>query len=70
MKKICRVLNIRKHKLVVFVDAYTNSGKIEQIMFDKGIFSKKPLKSGDCFAIDGSVATNLKGNQIFNNYII
>lgn len=29
MKKICRVLNIRKHKLVVFVDAYTNSGKIK-----------------------------------------
>ena len=65
MKKICRVLNIRKHKLVVFVDAYTNSGKIEQVMFDKGVFSKKPLKCGDCFAIDGALTTNLKGNQIF-----
>ena len=65
MKKICRVLSIRKHKLVVFVDAYTNNDKIEQIMFDKDVFSKKPLKHGDCFAVDGNLTTNLKGHEIF-----
>lgn len=65
MKKICRVLNIRKHKSVVFVDAYTNNDKTEQIMFDKNIFDKNPVKHGDCFAVDGNLATNLKGLEVF-----
>lgn len=65
MKKICRVLNIRKHKSVVFVYAYTNNDEVEQVIFDKNIFDKKSLKHGDYFSVDGNLATNLKGLEVF-----
>lgn len=65
MKLICRALNIRKHKSVVFVDAYTNKGLIEQLMFDKDIFEKTKMKSGDCFSVSGETVKNKNGYQVF-----
>ena len=39
MKKIFRILNVRKHKSVIFAETYTSDGKKEQIVFDKNLFS-------------------------------
>ena len=35
MKKIFRILNIRKHKEVVFANTYTSDGVRQQVVFDK-----------------------------------
>ncbi len=66
MKKIGRILNIRKQKFVVFVDAYTSNQQIEQLMFDRNMFFESGLKRGDCFAMDGNDFTNKNGQQVFN----
>ena len=65
MKLICRVLNIRKHKSVVFIDIYSSNEKKEQIMLERGVFEKKPLKNGDCFAVSGEMGKNDRGADIF-----
>lgn len=66
MKKIGRILNIRKHKFVVFVDAYTNAEQKEQLLFDRNMFLETQLKLGDCFAMEGREGTSKNGQQIFN----
>lgn len=66
MKKIARVLNIRKHKFVVFADAYTNNQRVEQILFDRETFANARLKAGDCLAIEGNEGVSKSGQQIFN----
>ena len=66
MKKIARVLNVRKHKFVVFVDAYTSNQRTKQILFDRETFINARLKTGDCFAIDGVEGNSKSGQQVFN----
>ena len=65
LKKIGRILNVRKQKFVVFVDAFTNSQQIEQLMFDRNMFSETGLKRGDCFAMEGIESTNNNGQSVF-----
>ncbi|MBQ7659183.1 MAG: hypothetical protein IJS26_00360 [Alphaproteobacteria bacterium] len=64
MKKIFRILNVRKHKSVIFAETYTSDGKKEQIVFDKNLYHKKALKKGDCFAATGKFIKNQSGENV------
>ena len=64
MNKIARILNIRKHKLVIFIDAYTSDQKKEQLLLDKKVFVGEQLKVGDCLAIDGDESLSQTGQKV------
>ena len=64
MKKIVRILNIRKHKKVTFLDTYENLGTRLQLLSDNSLLTDAPLSIGDIVSFEGINTTNKRGIPI------
>ena len=64
MKKIIRVLTVRKHKTVTFIDAYQEFGKKIQLMVSNDLLETISLNVGDLMMIDSNETLNRRGNPI------
>ena len=60
-----RVLNIRKHKAIAFLDCYTGERDKQQFMIDKNLVTDNNIKCGDYIKVEGEITTNKNGNLIF-----
>ena len=64
MKKIVRILTIRKHKKVTFLDVFEKVDCRLQLLCKNTIISEHTLSIGDIFCFDGEMTTNKKGDSI------
>ena len=64
MKKIVRILNIRKHKNVSFLDVYEKLGYRFQLMCMNQLLENQNLSIGDLISFEGTETYNKRGNQI------
>lgn len=64
MKKIVRILNIRKHKKVTFLDTYEHLGTRLQLLSDNSLLTNTPLSIGDIVSFEGINTTNKRGIPI------
>ena len=64
MKKIIRVLTVRKHKTVTFIDAYQEFGKKIQLMVFNNLLETISLNVGDLMMVDSNETLNRRGNPI------
>lgn len=71
MKKIVRILNVRKHKNVSFLDVYEKLGNRLQLLCQNSLLSNVSLSIGDIICIEGTSTVNNSGvpiievNQIY-----
>lgn len=71
MKKIVRILNVRKHKNVSFLDVYEKLGNRLQLLCQNSLLSNVSLSIGDILCIEGTSTVNNRGlpiievNQIY-----
>ncbi len=64
MKKIVRILNIRRHKRVSFLDVYKNFGKRLQLICSNALLINFSLSIGDIVSFDGVETVNHHGHSI------
>ncbi len=64
MKKIVRILNIRKHKKVSFLDVCESFGKRLQLLCYNSLLMNISLMAGDIISFEGIETLNNKGNPI------
>ena len=64
MKKIVRILNVRKHKKVTFLDVYENFGTRLQLLCYNTLLVNINLSAGDILSFDGFESVNNKGHPI------
>lgn len=64
MKMIVRILNIRSHKEVTFLDCYTNEMEKRQLMIDNQIKNNYKINSGDLLVCAGKEVLNKSGRKV------
>ncbi len=64
MKKIVRILNLRKHKQVSFMDVYENFGTRLQLLCYNTLLVNVPLAIGDIISFEGIYTVNKHGKPI------
>ena len=64
MKKIVRILNLRKHKQVSFMDVYENFGTRLQLLCSNTLLVNMPIATGDIISFEGIDTINKHGKPI------
>ena len=64
MKKIVRILNLRKHKQVSFMDVYENFGTRLQLLCSNTLLVNMPIATGDIISFEGIDSINKHGKPI------
>lgn len=64
MKKIVRILNVRKHKNVSFLDVYEKLGNHLQLLCHNSLLSNISLSIGDILCFEGTNTVNNRGVPI------
>lgn len=64
MKQIARILTIRRHKTVTFLDVYENLGIRKQVLCYNNFLQNISLSIGDIICFEGINTTNKKGIAI------
>ena len=64
MKKVVRILNVRKHKKVTFLDVYETFGARLQLLCYNTLLANTSLSASDILSFDGIESANNKGHPI------
>ena len=65
MELNARILNIRKHKSVIFLDCYTGENGKVQFMIENDLSLINNINCGDYVRVDGNFIINRQGNEVF-----